>query len=123
MRTFGETLKKLRAKKNLSQQEVSNRLGINRASYARYETDSTEADFETLQKLADFYGVSIDFLLGRDEITLSKDVPIDLEEYVMNKERLMFRGIPLNESERKQIRNILRGLFMDDLESKGGSEK
>lgn len=62
---YGEMLKRLRHEKNLSQQELANRLKINRSTYARYETSATQPDFETLELLADFYEVSIDYLLGR----------------------------------------------------------
>lgn len=62
---YGEILKKLRTEKGLSQKELTDRLTINRSTYARYETSSTQPDFETLSKLADFYDVSVDYLLGR----------------------------------------------------------
>lgn len=62
---YGEILKKLRTEKGLSQKELTDRLTINRSTYARYETSSTQPDFETLSKLADFYDVTVDYLLGR----------------------------------------------------------
>ncbi|TKI66670.1 helix-turn-helix transcriptional regulator [Lysinibacillus mangiferihumi] len=64
---YGEIFKKLRTEKGLSQKELTDRLTINRSTYARYETSSTQPDFETLSKLADFYDVSIDYLLGRTD--------------------------------------------------------
>lgn len=65
--SVGQRLKSLRAKMKLSQQALSERVGLNRATYARYETDDNQADYETLQKLADFFEVSIDYLLGRTD--------------------------------------------------------
>jgi|GEM_PF-345678 len=62
---YGEILKKLRTERGLSQKELTDRLTINRSTYARYETSSTQPDFETLSKLADFYNVTVDYLLGR----------------------------------------------------------
>lgn len=64
---YGDILKKLRTEKGLSQKELTDRLTINRSTYARYETSSTQPDFETLSKLADFYDVSVDYLLGRTD--------------------------------------------------------
>ncbi|AUS87767.1 helix-turn-helix transcriptional regulator [Lysinibacillus capsici] len=64
---YGEILKRLRTEKGLSQKELTDLLTINRSTYARYETSSTQPDFETLSKLADFYDVSVDYLLGRTE--------------------------------------------------------
>jgi len=67
--TFGERLKLLRKKKKLSQQALSDRIGLNRATYARYETNDNQPDYDTLQKLADFFDVKIDYLLGRTNDT------------------------------------------------------
>ncbi|MGE7623173.1 helix-turn-helix domain-containing protein [Viridibacillus sp. NPDC096237] len=64
---FGEILKRLRNSKGLSQKELTDRLLLNRSTYARYETSSTQPDFDTLKKLADFYNVTVDYLLGRTD--------------------------------------------------------
>lgn len=66
--TVGERLKKLRKRKKLSQQELADRLGINRSTYARYETGDTQADYDTLVKIANFFDTSVDYLLGRTNI-------------------------------------------------------
>lgn len=71
--SFGMRLKQLRHNKELSQQQLSDLIGMNRATYARYETNDNQADYETLLKLADYFEVSVDFLLGR---TANPD-PID----------------------------------------------
>lgn len=60
---LGQRLKKLRGKR--TQEEVAKHIGISRARYAHYENERSEPDIETLQKLADYFNVSIDFLLGR----------------------------------------------------------
>lgn len=62
---YGDNLRYLREAIGLSQKELTDRLKINRSTYARYETSATQPDFETLGKLADFYGVSVDYILGR----------------------------------------------------------
>ena len=56
---------KLRNEKKLSQQEVAKVLNITRQAYSRYERGEREANYETLDCLAHFYDVSIDYLLGR----------------------------------------------------------
>lgn len=66
--TFGERLKLLRTRKKLSQQALSDRLGLNRSTYARYETNDNQPDYDTLQTLADFFEVTVDYLLGREAI-------------------------------------------------------
>ncbi|SDL19208.1 helix-turn-helix domain-containing protein [Natronincola ferrireducens] len=61
-------LKELRAEKGLTQDELSNKLSINRATYAHYETGRRQPDAETLQLLADCFSVSVDYLLGRTDV-------------------------------------------------------
>lgn len=51
----------------LSQTEVANKLQITRQAYNNYETGIRIPDADTISKLADCFGVSTDYLLGRDE--------------------------------------------------------
>lgn len=60
-------LKELRKQRRLSQIRVSMDLNMNQNSLSRYETGSREADYKTLILLADYYNVSIDYMLGRTE--------------------------------------------------------
>lgn len=58
-------LKELRKKKKLSQTTLAIELNMNQNSISRYETGEREADYVTLIKFADFFDVSIDYLLER----------------------------------------------------------
>ena len=58
-------LKELRKKSRLTQQQLSNMLGVQRPTYSRYENNERQPDNETLKKLADIFDVSVDYLLGR----------------------------------------------------------
>ena len=51
-----------------NRQELADYLGVDRTTYVKYETDKSEPTFDTLQKLADYFGVTVDFLMGRDTI-------------------------------------------------------
>lgn len=62
--SFGQKLKHARNKTGFTQREVSKETGITQSLLARYETGKLEPNLETLGTLADFYGVSIDWLLG-----------------------------------------------------------
>ncbi|NBI27489.1 helix-turn-helix domain-containing protein [Chengkuizengella marina] len=61
--TFGARLKKARKNKQLIQSQVAELLGIDFTTISKYENDKSEPDNEILQKLADLYEVSIDWLL------------------------------------------------------------
>jgi transcriptional regulator with XRE-family HTH domain len=60
---LGEKLKELRMAKHVSQQEVALQLHINRGTYAHYEINKRQPDYDTLKILADYFDVSVDFLL------------------------------------------------------------
>lgn len=62
---FKGRLDELRRQKKISQAELSKRIGIARTTYSGYENGTREPDHATLEKLADFFDVSIDYLLGR----------------------------------------------------------
>ncbi|ABN53662.1 MAG TPA: XRE family transcriptional regulator [Hungateiclostridium thermocellum] len=65
---FNEILRQLRTEKNLSQKDVADAIGVDRTTYTKYETGKSQPDFVTIQKLAEFYSVSVDYLLGRTDI-------------------------------------------------------
>lgn len=60
-------LKELRVLNKKTQQQVANDLGLSQQQYQQYESGKYQPDFETLIKIADFFDVSIDYLLGRTE--------------------------------------------------------
>ena len=64
---FQTTIRKLRDDRNLSQQQVADLLGISKVGYQNYEVGRRKPTFEMLIALADFFGVSLDYLVGRTD--------------------------------------------------------
>lgn len=62
-----EILKQLRKEKGLTQSEVAKILNITVSAYGNYELNQREPSIEYLIKLSDFYGVSVDFLIGHSK--------------------------------------------------------
>ncbi|MBQ7383987.1 MAG: helix-turn-helix transcriptional regulator [Clostridia bacterium] len=60
-------LKELRKERKISQLKLALDLNMNQNTISRYENMEREADYETLVKFADYFGVSVDYLLGRTE--------------------------------------------------------
>lgn len=60
-------LKELRTKRRISQVKLAMDLNMNQNSISRYENGEREADYETLVAFADYFGVSVDYLLGRTD--------------------------------------------------------
>lgn len=59
-------LKELRENKKISQLKLAMDLNMNQNTISRYENMEREADYETLIKIADYFHVTLDYLLGRD---------------------------------------------------------
>lgn len=60
-------LKQLRKEKKLSQLRLAIDLDMNQNTISRYENMEREADYETLIRFADYFKVSLDYLLGRSD--------------------------------------------------------
>ena len=65
MDELAKRLIKLRKEKGLSQNALAVQLGVSRSAIAGYETKGREPDIHMLISLADFYNVSVDYLIGR----------------------------------------------------------
>lgn len=65
---FAEKLKALRSEKKVTQQQLSELLGVGRPTIAGYETKGKQPDFDKLIEIAEYFNVSIDYLLGRNPI-------------------------------------------------------
>lgn len=73
--TFAERLKTLRENAGKKRQEVADSLGITRASLEYYEKGKRKPDIEVLAKVAKYYGVSTDYLLGLSVVpSTDKDI-------------------------------------------------
>ena len=64
-----EQLQLLRKSRGLTQDDLAEILGISLSSYQKYERDAISPSYETLCKIADFYHVTTDYLLGREPAT------------------------------------------------------
>lgn len=102
MGEFRNIFKELRKAAGLSQTEMAKRLGISRSTVGMYETGQREPDFETLEMIADFFNVDVDYLIGRTNKTtvlpnsvggyyLSEETAQMAQELFENKEmRILF---------------------------------
>ncbi|SEJ82275.1 DNA-binding transcriptional regulator, XRE-family HTH domain [Propionispira arboris] len=68
MATFADRLKLLRNNKKLTQKEIAKILNINERSYQNYEINASTPNFKLLLFIADYFDVSIDYLVGKSEI-------------------------------------------------------
>jgi transcriptional regulator with XRE-family HTH domain len=98
MATFGERLRLLREERKMAQKEIASLLGLTYSAIGKYETDLNKPLPDAINKLADFFQVSSDFLLGRSEIRQSADQLIKEHEDI-------FADLP--EEAQKEILNFI----------------
>lgn len=93
MQQRGEILFFLRRKKGLSQTAVAEKVGVSVQAYQKYEYGDADPTIDTLLKLADFFGVSVYYLLGREPKNPMLELPtkpINDDEFVK-----MYESLPL----------------------------
>ena len=73
MATFSDRLKELRKAKGVTQRQMADFMGIAERNYQRYETGIVDPTASNAMKLADFFEVPTDYLLGRDNYWQDKD--------------------------------------------------
>lgn len=98
-------LKILRKKQNLTQQQVADAIGIGMQAYAYYEKEERDPSPDTLCKLADFFGVSVDELLGR---TLEPDI---FDNARIEQPEIMQLYERMTPEEQNNLVNYARGLI------------
>lgn len=116
---LGNRIKDKRKSLGYTQKEVADHIGIARTTYAMYESESRDPDTKTLESLADFYGVSTDYLLGRDvPERASQEDELELQTLLDNNVNMAYGGESLTEAEKQRLKDILTTLFWDKLQKK-----
>ena len=84
MKDFSRIIRELRSEKGLTQEELAQKLGIRCGTYCKWEQNRANASYEDLIKLADFYQVSVDYLIGHTD-DLGNVTVITTQENTLNK--------------------------------------
>ena len=71
-----ETLKNVRTKKGMSQRELAETLGVSQQTIGSWEVGRTSPDPTTIKRIADFFNVSTDYLLGNTAVPLPNALPL-----------------------------------------------
>lgn len=67
-KNFGDILKELRENCGLTQRELATRLGLGYSTVAMYESGKREPNFETLEKIADYFNTDMNYLYGKTDV-------------------------------------------------------
>ena len=71
--TFAQKLKEMRVRAGMSQEKLSEKVGVSRQAITKWETDKGAPDMDNLMALSDLFGVSVDELLGREGRKVAAD--------------------------------------------------
>ncbi len=98
-------LLELRKQKKITQSELAKILEIKQQYYSRYENNQAEPDIETLCKIADYYGVSLDYLCEHQSKAL--ELPANLSQ---DDKQTIFAYLALPELKKAVIRGEIKAL-------------
>lgn len=98
-----KNLKALRKEKNISQQQLANILEISQQAINKYENHKVEPDISTLIAMADYFGVTLDYLVGRFESEYSEDNVVITD----SEKELILNFKKLTESEKTGVKALI----------------
>lgn len=111
---LGERLKNLRNDLGKTQDDVAKHLGITRAAYSHLENNRNEPDNTTLITLAEYFGVTVDYLLGKNQTPKwanEKDAT-DLAAFLKdNAGSMTYKGENLTEDEKEKLEIAMTQIF------------
>lgn len=108
-----EQLVKLREAKKVTQLQVANYLGVSRTTYVKYETGSINLPLQNAIKLAEYFGVSVDCLLGvkdNSKATMNLDLFTAAEaKSISETEKQIIESLPeLTEEEKAAVNSLIK---------------
>ena len=104
---FSDRLSQLRKELGMTKKDVAEKLNIDQSTYGKYELSKRQPDYDTLIKLASFFDVSVDYLLGRiEDRNPGSNYPADA--------KAMLRDIAKLTDEQKEIvKRLIKELIND----------
>lgn len=113
MGDFKNVFKRLRTSSGYTQAEMAEKLGIAKSTISMYENGNREPDFETLEIIADFFNVDIDYLLGRTNKTTL--LPETIGSYYVNDDAREMAQFMFENPEYKVLFDASRKVKKEDI--------
>lgn len=117
---FSKRLKELRTKKKLSLRQLGTELGISYSSLSNYESGSQQPNFETLEKIANYFGVRLDYLTGKSDSATYND--FYHQENLRNFNTLFENASPIMQENFTMTLDLLFLILSDIMSSDQNSE-
>lgn len=110
--TLGERLKKVREEKGLLQNDTANYLKVSQKTISNYEKNERRPDPDTLKKLAQFYDVTTDYLLGSTQESQAVDYS-PLDKFIID-----FKNLP-DKDRKEAVKRLINLALEEDPSNKG----
>lgn len=120
---FGERLKKLRQQRSMTQSDLGFIYDppLAQSTIGTYEKGLREMSYNNLLRTAEYFNVSVDYLLGNTDeprnTAIEEECSTELKEFLRQKS-VLFNGLELSEEDKKRMIDILTGLFWENFTKK-----
>jgi len=105
-------LAKLREELGLTRKEVAEKLNIDQTTYGKYELSKRQPDYDTLQKIASFFNVSVDYLLGRTNVRNSNN---NIDEDFPDDVKVLMRSVSkLTDKQKEIVKRLVQEFINED---------
>ncbi|MCC5468237.1 helix-turn-helix domain-containing protein [Pelosinus baikalensis] len=105
MSTLGQKIKQLRNSKGLTQKELAPLINTTRETLANWEVNRATPDIETIKSIADFFCVSVDYLLDRATLT-PQTTELSQEDLALLEVARQLKNLP--DTDRKEIESYIQ---------------
>lgn len=106
-RMFGDVFKQLRLEKGLSQDKIAEELDVSQPLIAKWESHQSTPAPEMLDYIADYFNISVDYLIGRSKYKNLESNNSELDNVLFNKAK------ELTDDEKKAIINVINAIKKD----------
>ena len=103
-RMFGDVFKQLRLEKGLSQDKIAEELDVSQPLIAKWESHQSTPAPEMLDYIADYFNISVDYLIGRSKYKNLESDNSELDNVLFNKAK------ELTDDEKKTIINVINAI-------------
>ena len=113
---FANNLKQLRQGRHMTQEALARYLNVTRPTIAGYETKNKQPDYDKLQKIAEYFEVSIDYLLTGNEtsVLVESDKPLDSSQTMLLEKNLLKYFSQLSSSSKQELVNFSKFLYLQE---------
>lgn len=101
-------LKELRESRNLLQKDVASEIRVDRTTYAKYESGTSEPSFEILGRICNYFSVTSDYLIfGKDPDLPEETSAFQFDYLAPDEKQILFDFLKLNDDGRQYIRQTM----------------